>query len=52
MVATAEKRGGDRMKHAKKPWMGKQLCEATGNVWIPSYHKQDGTLVRGFCRRR
>ena len=42
------------MNHARKqprrPWLDKQTCEAMGKVWIPSYHKDDGTLVRGFCR--
>jgi hypothetical protein len=37
-------------KQPRRPWLDKQTCEAMGKVWIPSYHKDDGTLVHGFCR--
>jgi len=31
--------------------MSKEQCEAEGGEWIEAYIKDDGTYVRGFCRK-
>jgi len=35
----------------KKMRMSKEQCEAEGGEWIEAYTKDDGTHVRGFCRK-
>jgi hypothetical protein len=25
-------------------------CEEYGGIWVPSFHKKDGTKVRSYCR--
>ena len=44
----------DRNKQKKQQpisYKESQYC-GPGKVWVPGFHKHDGTYVRGFCRKK
>ena len=32
--------------------MNKMECDEIGGEWVDAYHKEDGTYVKSFCRRK
>lgn len=42
------------MDTSKDPELAEYYCnQREGNwIWVPTFHKDDGTIVKGYCRKK